>query len=179
MKQTNMKQIMWLICIVVLLPGCLWFETPKGKTSSSTSSSEGNLVVEGTVYVINCVYQQKDGKLVYALTLIFPHKQHYYPAVRYVDGELKETGEIYAQGEAGEGHTRKAIYYDDARPRFGETKIADVPFHYVYFIDDGKIVFQKSNEDLGIDYSNPKEERNWYPTLEKLIRENVTPQQEQ
>jgi len=62
------------------------------------------------------------------------------------------------------------------------SKIADVAPGYVYFIDDGKIVFQKTNEELGItiDVADPKSaflSWNLQPILETLIRENVQPQE--
>ena len=58
-------------------------------------------------------------------------------------------------------------------------KIADVDFGYVYFVDNGIIIVQKSFEELGIDVSNLRhafDRTRLRPILENLIREHVKPQ---
>ena len=50
----------------------------------------------------------------------------------------------------------------------------------LYFIQNGKIIFEKEYRELGIDTSQLVFSKEWnsylQPILEKLIRENVTPQ---
>ena len=181
MTHTNMKQIGWLLCLAVLLAGC--GDTPKSPKYPVSfggifgESRENQFIVEGNAYKYVCVYGlAKDDCLIYSLTLVFPQCQHYYPVTRYVDGEIK--GQIYAQD------TRTTIFQESYHDRVelgdGSRKVADIPFHYIYFIDNERIVFQKSNEELGIDASDFRKtftNRKLRPILETLIREHVQPQE--
>ena len=175
-KYVNLKQIGCLICIAVLLAGC----DSSQQVSHAWRSTvfDNDLIVEGMTYRATSTYgRMKDGSLQYSFTVIFPDGQHYFPAIRYVDGEIKEKGEIYLEDGGG---TKKMVYYDETRPLSGQIKVADVPFHVVYFIDDGKIVFQKSYVELGFEVPDAQspiaDSRRLQPILEKLIRENVPPQ---
>ena len=185
MKHTNLKIIGCLFCIVVLLVLlCIaallvwyWVAIPKSIYSGETRSFESGFVVaDGVLYLASHTHKHQNGKFIYALTLVSPRDQHYYPAVRYVNGELQEQGEIYFRYATNKNHVREYVYYDDTHPEAGDTKIADVPFHFVYFVDNGKVVFQMSHEKLGIDVSDTwhafDSDKLW-PILEKMIREHV------
>ena len=183
MKHANIKQLGCLILTTALLVGVggCGQSGPAGPVSRGTGSWEGSFVVaDGVLYLTSHTHAHQNGKFIYALTLVSPRDQHYYPAVRYVNGKLQEQGEIYFRDAMNESRARKYIYYDDEHPEVGDTKIVDVPFHFVYFIDNGKIVFQKSHEKLGIDVSDhwhAFDSDKLYPILETLIRENVPPQE--
>jgi len=178
MKHANMKQIGGLLGIAVLLAGCSPCKTSKSIHPDVDASFGDNFIVEGVAYRSTVVYGMKDGKLMFSLTLVFPDGQHYYPAVRHADGDIK--GQIYSQDTRS---TINAWYYGDEKTNpatHDGRKIADVTFHHVYFLDGDKIVFHKSNEELGIDMfgtANTLDKRKkLHPILEKLIRENVPPQ---
>ena len=178
MTLTNLKQIGCLLCIAVLLAGCSSSETPRSIPTDVEVSFEDAFVVEGVTYRSNGVYGMKDDKLLLSLALVFPDGQHYYPVVRYVDGEVER--QIYSEDTRS---TITAWYYDNDKSSPGKRdgrKVADVPFHDVYFLDGDKIVFQKANEEIGINVSDPKNaftNRNLSPILETLIREYVQPQE--
>ena len=184
-----MKQIWCLLCIAVLLAGCASSGTPDTNMPvmfGDESVQDGRWVlnafhVEGNAYSYQGIYKQaKDGELSYSLTLVFPHSQNYHTVVRHKGEKFK--GEIFSQKVRTIQHVN--VYVEGhGRPATGETndkKVADALFHYVYFLDDGKVVFQKSNEELGIDVSNPErafDKKNLLPILKQLIRENVQPQE--
>jgi len=176
-----MKQIGCLICLAVLLAGCDTSKTINHAWRSTVF--ENDIVVEGVAYRALSTYgRMKDGSLLYSLTVVFPSDQYYYPATRYVDGEITEKGEIHVPDETrkvgGIGNPYMMDFFGDY---FRETNIADVPFHSVYFVDDGKIVFQKSYEELGFEVSDASgpigDSRRLQPILEKMIREHVQPQE--
>ena len=176
MKHTIINPIGCLLCIATLLVW-YWVATPRSISSGGTHSFESGFIIdENNRYNVSHTHRHRNGKFSYAITLVFPRYQHYYPAARYVNGELNGKGEIYMRDAANKSHVREYVYYDDTHPEAGNTKIADVPFHFVYFVDNGKVVFQMSYEKLGIDVSD-----HWHafdpdklcPILEKMIREHV------
>jgi len=183
-----MKQIGCLICLAVLLAGCSPWEMSRPLTRVESgffhAHGENQFIVEGNAYHYTCIYGLQyvccaDDNLIYSLTLVFPQGQHYYPLLWYIGEEIK--GQIYAQD------TRTTIYAsysgdENTTPNEEDSrKIADVPFHYIYFIDNDKIVFQKSNKEVGFDIPalvNINEaEKRLRTILEQLIRENVPPQE--
>jgi len=180
-KHINLKQIGCLICIAVLLAGCSPSVTVTSKSiyPNKEASFEDNFIIEGVAYRSNVVYGMKDDALMFSLTLVFPDGQHYYPAVRQVDGEIE--GQIYSEDKRS---TINAWYIGGEKNNpstHGGRKIADVSFHCVYLLDGDKIVCQKSNQELGIDMfgtTNTSDERKkLHPILENLIRENVQSQE--
>ena len=178
---TNMKQIGCLICLAVLLAGCDTSKTINHAWRSTVF--ENDIVVEGVAYRALSTYGRiKDGSLLYLFTVVFPSDQYYYPAIRYVDGEITGKGEIHVPDETHRVNwIGNPFMMDFIGDYFRETNIADVPFHYVYVVDDGKIVFQKSYEELGFevsDASNPiGDKRRLQPILEQLIRKHIHPQE--
>ena len=179
MKYTNMKRTGWLLCIAVLLAGCSPSKTSKTIHPDVEASFGDNFIVEEVAYRSTVVHGMKDGKLMFSLTLVFPDGQHYYPAIRHVDGDIE--GQIYSEDKRS---TINAWYYGEEKTNpatHGGRKIADVSFHHVYFLDGDKIVFQKSNEELGIDMFGTTnlidESKKLRPILENLIRENVQPRE--
>ena len=136
---------------------------------------EHGIVVEGITYNYSGGYGTKNGERVYSLFVVFPSSgQHYVPVVRLTQEEIK--GQIYSQ------EVERTIWQDkfgDERFIAGETKIADVSFDHVYFVNEGKVVFRKSVEELGIEFYDTVLRFNakLRPILEKLIRENVSPQE--
>ena len=186
-KPTTMKPIGCLLCIAVLLAGCAQITTPTIELPPNPEAFSVGwnlfLVVDDITYDTIGNYQLENGKLTHSFVLVFPREQYYYfYATRFIDGERK--GEIYAQkvGDPSKGYYRISIrhFKGNEKPDDGTMKIADVPFHYVHFIGDQKIVSQKSYEELGIDISDPKrafDKENLFPILESLIRENVPPQE--
>ena len=181
MKHSDMKQFGCLICIAVLLAGCSPSVTVTSKSiyPNKEASFEDNFFVEGVAYRSIVIYGMKDDALMFSLTLVFPDGQHYYPAVREVDGKIE--GQIYSEDKRSTIHAR---YVGDEKTNpstYGGRKVADVSFHCVYLLDGDKIVCQKSNEELGIDMfgttNNSDERKKLHPILENLIRENVQPQE--
>ena len=182
-----MKGTQWLVFGIVLLMGCshsmdvaeMLPEVPKRQSSSVGWSR--TLVVDAVAYDTAGRYHLTEGELVYSSILIFPVGQYYFPATRFIDGEFRE--EIYSQeiGDKSKGYHRTfwKSFSGNQKPATDETKIADALLHHIYFIDDGKIVFQKSYEEIGLDFSEPKsafEWKNLQPILERLIREHVKSQ---
>jgi hypothetical protein len=166
---------------MVALTGCSTVALPKSEQSSSIAPSTGgwlndHFIVDGIEYSTVGEYDQReDGTITYSFVLVSPQGQYYFPATRYMDGEHK--GEIYSLeiGDKSKGYFRTCMkhFTSNQKPAIGETKIADVPFHHTFFIDNGKIVFQKSNEELGIVFSDPENVFNKSkPILAKLIREH-------
>ena len=179
-----MRQIGCLICLAVLLTGCAPSDTSGLLLSVQSEVFHGQFSIEGNAWSHTCIYEIQyvccaDDYLTHSFTLVFPQGQHYYPVLRHVGEEL--TGQIYSQD------TRTIIYaarsgdetitssIEDGR------RIADVPLHYIYFIDNDKIVFQKSNEEVGFDilsFANVNEaEETLLPILEQLIREHAQPRE--
>ena len=187
MKHTTIKQLGCLLCIAILLVGCTSSvtQTPESDSKPEASSIGWNLflVVEDITYDTIGNYLLNEKKLIYSFILVFPREQHYYfCATRYIDGEYH--GEIYSQkvGDPSKGYDRINIrhFKGNEKPDDGTMKIANVPFHHVHFINNGKIVLQKSYEELGIDVSDPQrafDKENLFPILGKIIRENVPPQE--
>ena len=174
MKYTNIRQLGCLFCFAILLAGC----------SDSVMSIDGGtnryIVVEGVTYDFGCYYWLQNSKLTHSHIVVFPFgHQHYFPAVRHPKGQAK--GEIYYQDlTTAVAKIVDQHIYNDRQAVEGE-KIADVAFGYVYFIDNKRIIFQKSYAELGIDVVNPKsafDKENLFPILEKMIRENVPPQED-
>ena len=177
MKQKNLKQLGCLLLVTALLAGC----APSERLQHVLAASDGDsFVVDGIAYDFISVngqlpmHPKKDDWRIYSLTLVNPDDQRYSPAIMMDGGEIK--GQIYWQDEPDTRCGRKMILTFGVTEPPGKTKVADVPLHFVYFIDDGKIVFQKSHAELGIDISDPKrgiEDRKLRPILETLIRENM------
>ena len=163
MKQTTIKPIGCLILATVLLAGCAPSETSM-LNRPDVEPFPRFFFIEGTGYYSNNIYGYglKDGNVVYLLTVVVSEGQYYYPIVRFEDGEMK--GYIYL-------NTSTTHRVEEHR------KIADVPLRHVYFLDNDKIVFQKSYEELGIESSvlpnHDEASRKLYPILETLIREHV------
>jgi hypothetical protein len=181
-----MKYVQWFICMTVLLAGCLPTETvvtsspspspPSWLSWSPTFLEGGNFVVDGNTYSIILGHIEKDGSFL-SLILAFPCAQHYFPV--FTVGENAIKGAIHRE-ENNENKTIGSI----GGGKYGSVgiKIADANLCSVYFIDDKQIVFHKSNEELGIDISDPRRGFNALhlrlrPILETLIRENVKPQE--
>jgi len=151
-------------------------------------------VVEGVAYRVQSGFGQRSGMdnglfysldgLIYPLVLVFPDTQHYFPY--FVHGTDEVQGEIYWQKDWTPASTE--ILGGGMRTTEGivhhATKVADVDFGYIYFVDNGKIVFQKSNEEFDsvfdmFDTQNYhiEERQKLLPILEQLIRENIKPQE--
>ena len=181
----NIKQIGCLVCLAVLLAGCSPVVVNFGQGGGGFGRwGEHSLVVEGVAYNTVSGYGQKDG-LVYSLILVFPGEQHYFPYFVSTVDEIK--GLVFVQEEFSIHGQAKIAGFEsqgnikDETVVAGATKIADVPLGYVYFIDDRRIILQKSNEELGItiDASDPNgafHSSYLQPILENLIRENIQPQ---
>jgi len=151
----------------------------------SGAFGEHSFVVEGVAYNTVSGYGQKNG-LIYSLILVFPCEQHYYPYFVSTADEIKglvfvqENFSIHGEAKIAGFVSRSSIKEEIIEA--GSTKIADVPLGYVYFIDDRKIIFQKSNKelDIAIDASDPNSAFHssyLQPIIEKMIRENVQPQE--
>ena len=159
MKQTNIKQMGCLILATALLAGC---GTPRSEHLECGVAGFNNYpVVEGVDYQANSIYgwNTKNDRLIYSLTIVSPRSQQYYPVVGRKDGVFDEEGTILS-------------------PDVTYRRIV-APFHFVYFIDNGEIVFRKSYKELGFEISPPKNpedaRRKLQPILETLIRENMPP----
>jgi len=187
-----MKHLRWLICMVVLLMGCSPSVAVKVRDFDSTYiCGHQSFAIDGVTYGTAGGYGKKDGKL-YSLLLIFPDDQHYFPAVRWLDESPEPQGQIHVQKEklvSDEHHRTERTTWGwssgNQKPLVSDGKIADVPFNHVYFIDDEKIVFQASNEELGLDFPDTIDhtvamrlQQQLEPILKKMIRENITPQEE-
>ena len=175
-----MKRIQyWTLLAVALLVGC----SPSASIDHfdhqfvCNGYDEHGIVVEGITYNYSGGYGTKDGERVYSLFVVFPSSgQHYVPVVRLTQEEIK--GQIYSQeGERTIWHET----FGDERFIAGETKIADVSFDHVYFVNDGKVVFRKSVEELGIEFydTDLRFGGKLKPILEKMIRENVPAPEEE
>jgi len=173
MKHANIKQLGCLILATALLAGCAPSETSVPNRPDVEPFGR-SFLIEGTGYYSNSIYGYglKDGNVVYLLTVVVPEGQYYYPIVRFEGGEMK--GYIYLNTSD----------YRDEKTTHGveeHRKIADVPLRHVYFLDNDKIVFQKSYEELGIESSvlpnHDEASRKLRPILETLIREHVPPQE--
>jgi len=161
MKHINVKQIACLLCLAVLLAGC----APQPVDHYGTIGTGDRFVVDGITYFALITCGTKDGKIAHSIIWVSPDVSplRYRMSVWYDE----------------RGRPRAGLYRD-ATIDPGRTIIADVPFNFAYFIDNGKIVRQKSYEELGIDVSDPMrvfDERKLSPILEQLIRENVQPQE--
>ena len=180
MKQTNMKQIGCLICVAVLLAGCQ--PPPPGATLKSQhanhtrffhASERHALVVDGDSYSYFGRSGEMDGEFVYSFIVVFPVRdKRYIPVLRYTD-EIKALIYQFEKEQAPLGLTSFT-----EQPLLGGIQIADVDFNYVYFVDDGQVIFRKSNEELGIDVSDPQrafDTSRLNPILEQMIREHVQP----
>ena len=170
-----MKRILLLILLLVTLAGCAPTKTSSTGFDMSFPAYQ-NTVVDGVAYGMVRIHGKKDGNW-YSVILIFPDTQNYYPVIGWEDKE--PFGRIY-QSTQNTG----ARYIGGALPgeeRFFSTdapKIADVVFNQIYYIDGGKVIFQKTLEESGIVFSDEDAILlnffvNTKPLLEQLIREHV------
>ena len=175
MEPTTLKQLGCLILAIALLAGC----APSNSIMTVSGGTSRYIIVEGTTYDFGGHYWKQNGKVTHSHIVVFPFgHQHYFPAVRHPNGQAN--GEIYYQELTPTGVIIIDRHFRDDREIVEGEKIADVAFGYVYFVNNKKIVFQKSYEELGIDISDPKNtfsDQNLLPILETLIRENVPPQE--
>ena len=178
---SDMRRIQyWALLAIALLVGCspTVIVKPDGFDHHHISGHR-NFVVDGITYGTTDVHGQKDEKW-YSIILIFPDTQHYFAGIGWLNEEPH--GQIYFQEENEWKEKGRRIVGmwagKEQSPDFHGTKIADAVFNHVYFIADGKVVAQKSNEELGFNFSEPKYVgSSLQPIYEKLIRENVPPQE--
>jgi len=197
MKNISIKSY-WLLCLAVLLAGCGAQPTKPTRGTSSTlqtnhfnyeaSSLPMRLVVDGDTYYYYLRYggqmenmRMQDAKFVYSLVVVSPdsdRSQRNFPTLTYTGNDVSAQIYRFDKEKLREREERVdfVTYGNWDQIVEDEVKIADVDFNYVYFVNDGKVVFRKSNEELGIDVSdlnNAFLEPNLKPILEKMIRENV------
>jgi hypothetical protein len=180
-----------LVCLVcVLLAGCPP-TNPQSKPAKHTHSFSGYadtaLVVDGIAYNYFGAYElkEKDGEFACSLIIVFPDRgQHYYPSFINTNEETK--GRVMQQKDFIANGTERTTWSFSTNLDEPETnsdkaaKIADVDLNYVYLVDNGEIVFQKSNEELNIVFPSPKGvgiTSYLKPFLENMIRQSVKPQE--
>ena len=156
----------------VVLPGAILESRHVNHTRHFNAYERHALVVDGNAYQYFGRSGYKDGEFVYSLIVVSPaHGPRYIPVLRYTD-EIR--AQIYPSTALA-----WTLVTDDPLLE-GEVKVADVDFNYVYFVDDGKVIFRKSNEELGIDVSDTQsafDQSNLNLILEQMIREHVPPQE--
>ena len=168
-----------LLLSAILLAGCSRSVSDLSEGHFCDRWGNDDLIVGDFAYNTVMGYVQKN-QLIDSIVLVFPNEQHYFPLIMH--GTAKE---LKAQIHRQEDWTKACKHTTFGGFSYSEndkkSKIADVKLGYVYFIDDGKIAFQKSLRELGVDIDSslPQfafERGVWKPILETLIREHVQPQ---
>ena len=181
MKMNSIQFVLALL-IVGLMAGCpsTTIVIPTG-FDHSWSHGIRHIVVDEVTYDITSAFVLKDGKS-YSLVFVFPKGQHYYPVFWALDEEPEPRGYIYLQDDFDPNNVNYQRATIGIRYNTGDadrnTRLAEVAFNNVYFIDDGNIVFQKSMEEVGL-LSEPKfamQSGSLLPALERMVREHVKTQ---
>ena len=134
-----------------------------------------NIQVDNKGYDVIGQYDSESGGLEYFLLIICPPEDstvrpETYPATTYIRGY-----EINYKAEKNQLTASFHFYFSNNIPDIVNCPIA---LNTIHFVDDhGDIVWSKTVAELGIKLSDVTSEEIIRPILEKLIRENVQPQE--
>ena len=159
-------QLSCLLCLTAVLAGCAAtrdFPAVFPPYIDDVMSGRGTLAIDGDTYVYSTWYGLKqDGKLAYSIIIVYPES-----GPRHLLG--------FALYEENAGGFKASITHGEMNRRgFIELTASTVDFNYVYFVTDGQIIARKSNEELGIDVSDPEtafDASNLETILTQAIRE--------